>query len=178
MRKRRRATSSSLVLAVALAASAGLAGCSRDEEPSKPICDAANPADCPRFASHGLDGDWRLTAFRASGVWDKGAEADAVGFLGKHVTIDGDAVKLPNATKCRIVSAGPTIVTDSVETFGSRNGSWQRMGFTPMSEGLYKVVEVHFDCEQMFWGMVMQPENHVRLLRVWEVFLLMKKSGA
>lgn len=173
---RTRGKSGRLVIAMALLAATALVGCRESTAPLDAPCDAEDSLDCPVLRTPGLDGVWQLTAFRASGSWSKGAQKDAASFLRKHVRINGQEVKLPNGTTCRIVSAGPTIVTDSVQTFGSRKGSWERMGFTPISKGLYKVEEVHFDCDEMFWGMVMQPENDVRLLRVWEVFLLMKKT--
>jgi hypothetical protein len=122
-------------------------------------------------------GDWKLTRFRASGAWSKGAEEAAASFLGKRVTIDGVDVTLPNGSKCRIVSAGATIVRDDIETFRSRNGSWQSMGFTPVSEGLYKAEEIGFECEPMFWGIVGQREHDIYLLRVWEVYLQMERAG-
>ena len=175
MRLCRRAKLGPLVLVLTLLAATALVGCRESDRPLDAPCDAEDPADCPTLGTPSLNGVWRLAAFRASGSWSKGAQKDAASFLGKRMTINDPDVKLPNGTKCRIVSAGPTIVTDSVETFGSRSGSWERMGFTPISKGLYKVEEVHFDCDEMFWGVIMQPENDVRLLKVWEVYLLMKK---
>jgi len=167
-----------LPLLIALAA-VGPSACKREEVGPAPDCDAPNPVNCAVMKTPYMNGVWKLTAFRASGAWSPGAEKTAAGYLGREVKIDGVNVKLPNATTCRIVSAGPTTVRDGVETFGSTKGSWNRMGFEPIGDGekVYKVVEIQFDCEGMFWGIVMQPERELYLLKVWEVFLQMQKVG-
>jgi hypothetical protein len=156
----------------------GVSGCDRKPKRVVSGCVSGDPADCGSLKSLDMNGVWKLTAFRASGRWSKGAEDAAAGFLGRTVTVDGLDVTLPDRSKCRIVSAGPTIARDGVEAFGTVNGAWSRMGFTPEPEGYYRVEEINFDCSGMFWGIVMQAEHDVHLLKVWEVYLLMKKSGA
>lgn len=152
----------------------GLAACKSDP-PRKSDCGLPGPNACVIEKTAHMVGDWKLTRFRASGDWSKGAEKDAASFLGKRVTIEGIYVKLPDGSRCRIVSAGETIIRDGVETFRSRKGSWQSMGFTPVAEGLYQAEELDFECDQMFWGIVSQRENDIYLLRVWEVFLQMER---
>jgi hypothetical protein len=151
----------------------GLVAC-KSEPAREPDCGLPGPNACVLEKTAHMTGAWKLTKFRASGAWSEGAQADAAGFLGKQVTIDGINVKLPNGTTCRIVSAGVTIVRDDIETFRSKNGSWERVGLTPVSEGFYEAEDIRFECEEMFWGIVAQKEHDVYLLRVWEVFLQME----
>jgi hypothetical protein len=159
---------------VLLALLCALASC-KSEPPRKSDCGLPGPNACVLEKTAHMAGTWKLTRFRASGDWSKGAEAAAANLLGKRIKIDGVDVEMPNGSTCRIVSAGATIVRDDIETFRSRNGSWKSMGFTPVSEGMYKAEEIGFECEPMFWGIVMQTEHDVYLLRVWEVYLQMER---
>ncbi len=170
-------TLSVMLAALVVFTSVGLVGCTSDK-PSAPAndCGSPQPKNCPKLRALDLDGKWRLAAFRASGSWSKGAERSAAKLLGQHVRIQGRSVSLPDRTTCRIVSFGPTRVRDDFRTFGSPNGSWKKLGLTPEPDGSYQVKQAVFNCSGMFQGIVMQRENGVYLLRVWEVYLLMKKE--
>ena len=174
MRHRTTAKSAQTGFLVSLLVATGLVACNSDH--GVPDCSTTDPPSCAILRRPEMDGVWKLTHFRASGVWSKGAEKTAASFLGKHVTIDNLDVTLPDGTKCRIVSAGKTLLSDGVESFGSAAGSWRRMGFTPRPDGLYEAEEIRFNCDGMFWGITMQPEHDLHLLKVWEVFLVMKKT--
>jgi len=134
------------------------------------------------FPTHGqteetsLDGLWKLTEFRAAGVYSGGAEEKAKKYIGAKVLIDKNDVLLPNGTKCQLVSAEQQFLENGQPSFGSGGGSWEEVGLIKAPNGTYKVLKVEFNCNEEFWGIIAQPEQGLYLLSIWEVYLVMEKA--
>jgi hypothetical protein len=135
----------------------------------------------PAVADDGSEGDgaplagrYGLTEFRAAGVYSGGEEAEARGFIGRAVTIHGDHVALPTGELCHIGAGEPVTLRDGWESFGSAGGSWSELGLAQGADGGYAATEIAFDCEERFWGLLVQPETETYLLKVWAVYLVMQ----
>lgn len=136
---------------------------------------AINSGDTSKIKQLNLDGHWKLTDFRAPGIFSGSAEIKANRLIGKKVLIKNTFVTFPEGEKCQIVSSENRVLKDGRRTFGSGGGSWKQIGLTQAPDGTYKVLEIKFDCDEKFWGLTIQKDLH--LLSVWEVYLVMDKAN-
>jgi hypothetical protein len=125
-----------------------------------------------------LDGVWKLTEFRATGIFSGGAQMRAEALLGKHISIHISDIILPNGEKCRVAFSEPRALHDGGTTFGTGGGSWEEIGLTPTPGGpksTYNAIDVEFNCKANFSGILLQPKSKLYLLAVEGNFLLMER---